>query len=96
MPRICRPQARLPHEAPFQGTQNFEKTPWNWSHGDGRGHCADPDATPYEEQLTESDCDHATPDGIARSNLVWKHLSLLHCSMQFNRDWHAGKPADPK
>eukprot|EP00959_Pyramimonas_sp_CCMP1952_P341766 7159502-Pyramimonas_sp.AAC.1 len=34
---------------------NFRKTPWVWSRGDGRGYCADPDATPCTEQFTEDD-----------------------------------------
>eukprot|EP00959_Pyramimonas_sp_CCMP1952_P319506 6685771-Pyramimonas_sp.AAC.2 len=74
---------------------NFKRTPWVWSHGGGRGYCTDPNATPYEEQLTESDYDHATSDEISRSNLIWKRLSPLH-PLQFNRDWPAGKLAIPK
>eukprot|EP00959_Pyramimonas_sp_CCMP1952_P403314 8450844-Pyramimonas_sp.AAC.1 len=27
--------------------------PWAWSHGNGRGCCADPNAAPYEEQLKD-------------------------------------------
>eukprot|EP00959_Pyramimonas_sp_CCMP1952_P137190 2870686-Pyramimonas_sp.AAC.1 len=73
---------------------NFNRAPWVWSHGDGRGHCADPNATPYEEQLTESDYDRAAADDIARSSLVCKNLLPTHYLVKFNRDWHAGKPAD--
>eukprot|EP00959_Pyramimonas_sp_CCMP1952_P412755 8649313-Pyramimonas_sp.AAC.1 len=57
---------------------NSKRTPWVWSHGDGRGHCADPNAAPYLEQLTEKDYGPATAEEI------------------FNREWHAGKPADHK
>eukprot|EP00959_Pyramimonas_sp_CCMP1952_P420992 8818935-Pyramimonas_sp.AAC.1 len=27
------------------GGPNLRKTPWVWSHGDGRGYCADPHST---------------------------------------------------
>eukprot|EP00959_Pyramimonas_sp_CCMP1952_P249448 5214329-Pyramimonas_sp.AAC.1 len=75
---------------------SFKRTPWVWSHGDGPGYCADPNATPYGEQLTEDDYDRATSDEISRSYLIWQHLSPLHPLMQLNRDWQAGKPAIPK
>eukprot|EP00959_Pyramimonas_sp_CCMP1952_P393685 8249349-Pyramimonas_sp.AAC.1 len=75
---------------------NFKRTPWVWSHGDGRGHYIDPNTTPCEEQLTESDYDRATADEIARSNFRWTNFSLRHPLMQFNRNWRAGRPADPR
>eukprot|EP00959_Pyramimonas_sp_CCMP1952_P287592 6014509-Pyramimonas_sp.AAC.1 len=75
---------------------DFKGTPWVWTHGDGRVNCADLNATPYEEQLTESDYDHATADEIARPSLRWKNFSPLHPLAHFNRHGRAGKPADPK
>eukprot|EP00959_Pyramimonas_sp_CCMP1952_P364921 7641624-Pyramimonas_sp.AAC.1 len=39
---------------------NFRGAPWGRSHGDGRAHCADPNATPCEEQLTENGYEQAT------------------------------------
>eukprot|EP00959_Pyramimonas_sp_CCMP1952_P440089 9213720-Pyramimonas_sp.AAC.1 len=36
-----------PVSRPSRGP-NFERAPWVWSHGDGRGCCADPHSTPYK------------------------------------------------
>eukprot|EP00959_Pyramimonas_sp_CCMP1952_P115136 2406948-Pyramimonas_sp.AAC.2 len=63
---------------------------------DGRGHCADPNTAPYLEQLTAMDCDPATDEAIAHSGLVWHNLTPTHYLVQFNREWHAGKPVDHK
>eukprot|EP00959_Pyramimonas_sp_CCMP1952_P365783 7660583-Pyramimonas_sp.AAC.1 len=57
---------------------HFKRTPWAWSHGNGRGHCTDPNAAPYGEQLTENDYEQATVIEICKSSQIWKHLSPLH------------------
>eukprot|EP00959_Pyramimonas_sp_CCMP1952_P297181 6217163-Pyramimonas_sp.AAC.1 len=33
---------------------------------------------------------------MARTSLIWKNVIPSHHWAQFNRDWHAGKPADYK
>eukprot|EP00959_Pyramimonas_sp_CCMP1952_P011663 245093-Pyramimonas_sp.AAC.1 len=43
---------------------DFRGTPWVWSRGDGRGYCADPNAAPCSEQLTECDYEQATAPEI--------------------------------
>eukprot|EP00959_Pyramimonas_sp_CCMP1952_P084136 1759426-Pyramimonas_sp.AAC.1 len=75
---------------------NFKGTPWVWSHGDGRGRCADLNIAPYLEQLTENDYDLATVEYIAHSNLVWQNLLPIHFLAQFNRERRAGKAAGHK
>eukprot|EP00959_Pyramimonas_sp_CCMP1952_P036595 765781-Pyramimonas_sp.AAC.1 len=73
--------------------------PWVWSHGDGRGYCADPNTTPYTRQLTEADYEQATDSEISQSSQIWDNLTPFHYLRQFNRDWrvgHAGNPDDPK
>eukprot|EP00959_Pyramimonas_sp_CCMP1952_P033254 697774-Pyramimonas_sp.AAC.2 len=63
---------------------------------DGRGHCTYPNTTPYREQLTQKDYDHATAEEIVHASLVGKNLVPTHYLVQFNRGWHAGNPADHK
>eukprot|EP00959_Pyramimonas_sp_CCMP1952_P334994 7014970-Pyramimonas_sp.AAC.1 len=72
---LCPERADHRHGCPMRRpsrSPNIKRTPLAWSHDDGRGHCADPNATPYNEQLTESDYDRAAADEITRPSLVWK------------------------
>eukprot|EP00959_Pyramimonas_sp_CCMP1952_P409953 8591527-Pyramimonas_sp.AAC.1 len=56
---------------------NFCKTPRVWSHGNGRGHCADQNAAPYCDQLTEDDCDQATAHTISQFMRILKTFHLF-------------------
>eukprot|EP00959_Pyramimonas_sp_CCMP1952_P267923 5601785-Pyramimonas_sp.AAC.1 len=69
---------------------NFKKTPLLWSHGDGRGRCAGPNATTYNEQLTDNDYEQAPAEEISRSIRTWNNLSPFQSLNQFNRGWRAG------
>eukprot|EP00959_Pyramimonas_sp_CCMP1952_P389190 8154769-Pyramimonas_sp.AAC.1 len=73
-------------------SQNLKRTLWVWSHGGARRHCADPGATPYREQLTEKYYNRATAEELVHSNPVWQNLIPAHYLMQYNREWHSGKP----
>eukprot|EP00959_Pyramimonas_sp_CCMP1952_P182808 3822909-Pyramimonas_sp.AAC.1 len=56
---------------------SFKKVILVWSHGDGRVYCADPNATPWEEQLTKNGYEPATADEISQPSRTWNHFHLF-------------------
>eukprot|EP00959_Pyramimonas_sp_CCMP1952_P431221 9031459-Pyramimonas_sp.AAC.1 len=71
----------------------FKRTPWVWSHGDGRGSCTDPNRTPYDKRLTEDNYPPSTATEVEQTKAIWKSLTPTHCLVHFNRGWHAARPA---
>eukprot|EP00959_Pyramimonas_sp_CCMP1952_P448250 9386205-Pyramimonas_sp.AAC.1 len=49
-----------------------------------------------DKQLAERDYLPATTTEIEQTNAMWHNLAPTHYLAQFNREWHAGKPADHK
>eukprot|EP00959_Pyramimonas_sp_CCMP1952_P410286 8598644-Pyramimonas_sp.AAC.1 len=50
----------------------------------------------HMDMLTERDYFPATTTEIEQPNAIWHKLARTHYLAQFNREWHAGKPADHK
>eukprot|EP00959_Pyramimonas_sp_CCMP1952_P321358 6724729-Pyramimonas_sp.AAC.1 len=75
---------------------NFKRTPWVWSHGQGRGNCTDPNRTPCDKRQTDENYLPAAATEIEQTKAIWKSLALISYLVQFNRDRHAGEPAQCK
>ena len=69
---------------------NFKRTPWAWSHGDGRGHNVDPTNpnNPAHTHLSESDLIPINDTEVEATWDEWRLLPYTHRLKVHHREYH--------